>query len=178
MKIGDKVRCIKWDANLEIGKVYTIYNSSIICNKNIITLVENGCGYYADYFEVVMSIENKIALAKSFIGKSVIGGMTKRLYIPNRIDIVTSLDDAKRLKVSSDVVKNQFKMDDIVVVLSDDYLSFPVEMVKLAPESKTVKLNENYEANVYQDKIVVGCQTFPISILEELKNTHSSLIEH
>ena len=36
------------------------------------------------------------------------------------------------------------------------------------PESQKVKLNNQYTAIVTKDKIVVGCQQFDVSILEEL----------
>jgi hypothetical protein len=38
-----------------------------------------------------------------------------------------------------------------------------------APSFVSVKLNDTNTANVYADKIVVGCQTFPISIVKDLQ---------
>lgn len=43
------------------------------------------------------------------------------------------------------------------------------------PKFVEVKLNSDYTAKVYKDKIEVGCQTFPISVLETLNETVKSL---
>jgi hypothetical protein len=45
----------------------------------------------------------------------------------------------------------------------------------LTPKSVKVKLNDNHTAEVFKDKIVVDCQTFPISVLDELYNAHESI---
>lgn len=37
-----------------------------------------------------------------------------------------------------------------------------------APISKVVKLNSEYEATVYADKVEVGCQSFPWTKIEEI----------
>ena len=53
-------------------------------------------------------------------------------------------------------------------VLSLD--EFALKMMGLGkPTSYKVKLNDNHEAVVTKDSIKVGCQTFPHSIVEELK---------
>lgn len=38
----------------------------------------------------------------------------------------------------------------------------------ITPKSKFVVLNKEHKAEVFKDKIVVGCQSFPITILDEL----------
>ena len=38
-----------------------------------------------------------------------------------------------------------------------------------------VKLNDEYVAKVYKEKIVVGCQTFPPTILDKLYEAHESI---
>jgi hypothetical protein len=38
----------------------------------------------------------------------------------------------------------------------------------LQPVSNMVVLNDNYSAEVHKDKVVVGCQTFPIDKLKEI----------
>lgn len=43
------------------------------------------------------------------------------------------------------------------------------------PPHEIVELNKEYHAKVYKDKIEVGCQTFPIEILEKLQGAYDSL---
>ena len=44
-----------------------------------------------------------------------------------------------------------------------------------APEFKEVKLNDSHSAQVYKDKIVVGCQTFPVEIMDKLRDAWESV---
>lgn len=50
-----------------------------------------------------------------------------------------------------------------IVTLDDLY-----EMESFGPKSAKVKLNENHAAIVTKDSIKVGCQTFPVSIIQDL----------
>lgn len=56
------------------------------------------------------------------------------------------------------------------VLLNDKWLFpfFVLEVVKSKPAFVKVKLNDEYTAEVYSDKIVVGCQTFDTSIARNL----------
>tara|TARA_R110000868_G_scaffold217413_1_gene467486 strand:- start:633 stop:1034 length:402 start_codon:yes stop_codon:yes gene_type:complete len=40
--------------------------------------------------------------------------------------------------------------------------------MQLKPDFSEVKLNSEYSAKVYKDKIVVGCQTFSVGIIDDL----------
>jgi hypothetical protein len=63
------------------------------------------------------------------------------------------------------------------VQLSNDYCVpfFVLELVSKSPKVVKVKLNENHTAEVSKDGIKVGCQTFPIGIVEELEKAIKSL---
>lgn len=52
---------------------------------------------------------------------------------------------------------------------------FREDLIKLAPKSKTVKLNETYTAEVFKDKVVVGCQEFPYEVIKEIVKSHDSI---
>jgi hypothetical protein len=43
------------------------------------------------------------------------------------------------------------------------------------PEYIEVKLNDSYTAKIYKNKIKVGCQEFPIEIVEKLKKALGEL---
>ena len=47
-----------------------------------------------------------------------------------------------------------------------------LEVVSTKPKSIKVKLNDTYTAEVYEDKIVVGCQTFSIDVVDLICKAH------
>jgi hypothetical protein len=126
-------------------------------------------------FENVMSLEKQIELAKSFIGKNVEYNDGALSYKVEKVNVVLSIQEALGLKICSNLVKDEIQNKGYAVVLSDDNFAHPVELVKLTTKSKEVVLNDRYTAKVYTDKIKVGCQTFPISILDELIEARNSL---
>jgi hypothetical protein len=135
--------------------------------------------YFADYFKIVnveLSMEEQVKLAKSYIGKTVSsvkdGVITHKV---EKVNVVLSIKEAMKLKICSILVQDEIQNKGYAVVVSDDILAYPVELVKLTAKSKEVVLNESYTAKVYSDKIEVGCQTFPISILDELIEARNSL---
>jgi hypothetical protein len=52
---------------------------------------------------------------------------------------------------------------------------FREDLIKLAPKSKTVKLNDSYFAEVFKDKVVVGCQTFDKDAIDKIVEAQSEL---
>ena len=121
-------------------------------------------------------MEEQVKLAKSYIGKTVSsvkdGVITHKV---EKVNVVLSIKEAMKLKICSILVQDEIQNKGYAVVVSDDILAYPVELVKLTAKSKEVVLNESYTAKVYSDKIEVGCQTFPISILDELIEARNSL---
>lgn len=61
---------------------------------------------------------------------------------------------------------------DITIVKFSDLKNFDSY---LALKFVEVVLNKEHTAKVYKDKVVVGCQSFPISVLEELYKAKLSL---
>ena len=55
-------------------------------------------------------------------------------------------------------------------------LDFPFFVLEKFEDTKTVTLNEDYAALVSQDSVVVGCQTFPWSKIEEIIEAHNRLV--
>lgn len=58
------------------------------------------------------------------------------------------------------------------------YPFFALEIVKKRPRKVTVELNGEYSAEVYKDKIVVGCQTFDTSIIQALADAHKCISDN
>jgi hypothetical protein len=120
----------------------------------------------------VAGIEQQIELAKSYIGKQVEGFGN---YIVEQIHAVVSKEDAYKLGVASNSVLNDIDNNGFSVVISGGNFANPVMSVKIKPDSVKIKLNDTYDADVTKDTIVVGCQTYPISILDELIAARKSL---
>ena len=52
---------------------------------------------------------------------------------------------------------------------------FVLELVSKKPRSIKLRLSDDYDAQVFKDKIVVGCQTFPISAVEAILRASKEL---
>ena len=60
--------------------------------------------------------------------------------------------------------------------INDWYFPFFVlELVSKKPRSIKLRLSDDYDAQVFKDKIVVGCQTFPISAVEAILRASKEL---
>jgi hypothetical protein len=55
-------------------------------------------------------------------------------------------------------------------------IPFYAKFIKLVPKVKEIKLNDNYTAQVYKDKVVVGCQTFNKDAIDKIVEAQSELI--
>lgn len=50
-----------------------------------------------------------------------------------------------------------------------------VNIDKYITKKIAVKLNDEYTAEVFKDKVVVGCQTFPIDIIQKLLDAYLTI---
>jgi hypothetical protein len=144
------------------------------CNDGIWKYYENNdpMGWAGtEYAELVLidrpSLEEQIKLAKSMVGKEFIWGDSP--FKATEWKITNSLSS----RVHSGSVYDEVAEFGVCVYLqSVGGMQCPVlcedliEVIK--PKFIEVTLNGTYNAKVYEDKIEVGCQTFPISILEDL----------
>jgi len=114
-------------------------------------------------------IFEQIRLAKAMIGKEVKNKKGLK-FTPECISIVYSESNCISPPMRQEVDDNGF-----CVYVTGQGLYCPVMEVKIAPEIKTVKLNENHTAEVHEDKIVVGCQTFDIENIRNLVRAYDEL---
>lgn len=61
------------------------------------------------------------------------------------------------------------------LVTLNEFLEALASYYKSTPKSISVKLNSEYTAKVFADKIVVGYQTIPISVITQIVNAHHKL---
>lgn len=131
----------------------------------------------AHYFELVKSkntLEAKIEYAKELVGKKVyFTSQTTEITGKYYVDSWHVTNTKPSNLGEESLVDKELKANGVCVyVLLSSGVHVPVNSERLeldkTPEYKEVKLNSSYTAKVYKDKIEVGCQTFPVSILKEL----------
>lgn len=138
-------------------------------NFHYAELVECECGV------VLNTLEEQIAFAKSAVGKTFTYNNGKPFVIKDWDVSRNKGDSLHSVSVWSEIDKNGI----CVYLLGEDKTRTPVLNKHLKeykkPEFLELKLNDSYTAKVYDGKVEVGCQTFPISILGELLNLHKQL---
>lgn len=180
-KKGDKVIFIETGyTSMTHGKEYEITsiddpNDGPLTLLNVVTDNGNVIGFYAKRFKpstVVPTIDELVKKAKSLVGKSCIDSTDGDKFNPTTIKIAVDETQAGKLSIRS---QDSFRKNGFVVALVQGGLSLPVEELILAPDSKTIELTKDYDAEVFKDKVVVGCQTIPIAKLEELLKLSKTL---
>ena len=165
-KKGDKIKAVRdlGDLSLILNKIYEV--ESVETDGFI--LVKNDIGNFEEYkchrFELVESslpsIEEQIKLAKSFIGKRVASGTID--------DIASEIFVHVKSPNTSYDVKDFYRIHGYCVAVRYGCCESPVVNLKLLPEFKELKLNDNHTAKIFKDRVEVGCQTFPIKVIREL----------
>ena len=166
-KKGDKVIAVKnCEPWLTKGKEYIIAGENIN-DFDCIRIEESDDGqknlsFFKVRFSLVpseMPLGEQVELAQTYIGKNTTEGKCKSVQV-----CLTEKDVNER----SFSCQNYFKEHGFCVAIMGGYWSVPLPTVSLAPESKTIKLTDDYNAEVFADKVKVGCQTIPLSKLEEI----------
>jgi hypothetical protein len=139
-----------------------------------------GSHYYEKVKIATPTLEDKIQRAKDLIGKKVLFTAQSIGVVKTKVASwhVTSTTPPA-LDERSLIYKYLQDNDACVYVVLGNNSHVPVDSERLEvivePEYKEVDLNGSYTAKVYKDKIEVGCQTFNVSILEELIQAHKEL---
>lgn len=181
IKAGTEVKATEGGWDLIKGNIYKLTQDSHINRGKMVYTIRDEKEIYeydSSWFEIVEesrpSMEEQVALAKSYIGKEVLSG-PDRIRI-QRVIVIINEADARN---SSQVVLKDFDKHGYCIAIKGSCFTVPVLSVQLAPVEppfKMVELNSTYTAKVTKDTIEVGCQTFPISILDELIAAHESII--
>lgn len=170
-KKGDKVRRTLNDyfwqnTGLDINKPHVI---SRVFSNDSIELEGSNCTFMGKWFTLwERTVEEQLILANSLVGKSVsyMGGCCFKV---NNVDVYF------KGQKKSGSINEYLETHDICVAVSGGVYTIPVELVEIVPESIEVKLNEKHSAKVFKDKVAVGCQTFPITIIDDLKKALEEL---
>lgn len=133
----------------------------------------NGFAEY-EYIELVevksirpdlSTVENQLEYAKTLIGKRVKSNRDISVYSENGYPTGWEVAGYKFVDFNNTNYRNrsvELSLDkgwSVAVYMTNDNSLLPVEFVELVPESKTIKLTDEYDATIYKNKVVVGCQT-------------------
>lgn len=111
-----------------------------------------------------LSLPEQIALAKSYLSKTVIDKDGAKFKVET---FGVYIDGAPKTGQESYVVTTYAKKNGVCVFVFGG-ISVPVTTIKSIVKDISVKLNDSYTAVITEKGIKVGCQTFPLSIVEEL----------
>jgi hypothetical protein len=174
MKKGSKIKCIRPSSGLTLNKIYEVTRLDYDNDPYLVN--DNGDNemYYANRFEVVVleldTLDEQIAFARTLIDKKVNGKHTS--YVATKLEIFLSKDQASK---SSSSVYGYFNQHGFCVAVGCVGCIEPVTGVKLAPESTTIELTSDYQAEVFKTEVKVGCQTISIEKVKEILTIAESL---
>jgi hypothetical protein len=178
-KVGDKVIAsgdISGCAYITKNKEYEVVGLDFMngCNSNCAIRIVSDRGKidsYMEYrftlFEKELTLEEQVKLAKSYIGKNVESTDGKYSGLADTVEVVVDRTFLTGKNSSAWVVEYFDKHGFVVIVKSNNYWTIPVTRLKLV-EFTEFKLNDEYTAKIYDDKVIVGCQTFKIETIKEL----------
>jgi hypothetical protein len=165
-------------AHITVGRLYTAIDLGYdrVDLHDMDNGSDNGGNYSWKYFKKLtdLSIEELIEVAKSLVGLKLLspGGETYD---------ITSWGISNDIDNNSWSVREDVKLNDVSVFIRfnvgcnvpiRDLHSYRVVYPAL---TEKVKLNKNYDAIVSKTDVVVGCQTFPISVVEKILEVSKKL---
>tara|TARA_R110002167_G_scaffold98020_1_gene258226 strand:- start:6688 stop:7332 length:645 start_codon:yes stop_codon:yes gene_type:complete len=125
-----------------------------------------------------LSLEQQLLKAATFLNKNIInvvvptlGGNPVRQFKVTSIHLVKTVDDINTVQSKNawgSMEKELEKNGEFAVGVSGKGFFIPLSYIKLAPKFQSLKLNDEYTARIYGDKVVVGCQTFDIDTIKKL----------
>lgn len=179
MKIGDKVKRLPQyhgSFSHDLNEIYTITQ---IRSRGRTICIEDSNGrdrecWDANKFELANKEPNYLEQFKEAtkcIGKkgSYKDGTSSRLNIKRVV-----LASQNSVGDKSTLVHDYLKDHEFCVVCVDGAVCVPFESITVL-NYEELKISDQYTAQVYKDKVVVGCQTIPIDTVKELIKLSESI---
>lgn len=125
-----------------------------------------------------LTLEQQLLKAATFLNKTVInvvnpalGGEPDERFKVTSIHLVKTVDDINTVGSNNpwgSMEKELEKNGEFAVGVSGKGFFIPLSYIEIAPKFQSLKLNDEYTAHVYEDKVVVGCQIFDIDTIKKL----------
>lgn len=180
MKIGDKIKCIKWDSGLTVGKEYEVFSYSPTWygdNTPVITVTKDGTHhYYADHFELqkqnmkigqtIKCINNKDSNSLVLNGKYTVTDINQHgniqvthvtsfeplqhYYKPNRFEVVAESAVSNKIDITKEYQTRDGRKVKLFAI-SDD-VNHPVVGQILDAGKQWFNENWTLEGKLYNDE--------------------------
>jgi hypothetical protein len=127
------------------------------------------------------TLQEQVVAAKYLVGKKVYYYDSQGGYFSF---VVTSWVAVSKETITlrtnySQLVHRTLETNDVVIVINGGAgLNIPITIVvkvEEVPKAVKVKINSTYDAEVFKDKIVVGCTTVSQTVFEEIMATYNRL---
>lgn len=174
-KVGDRLRVIDNDMRkdqLKIGATCEVTHTENF-GRSVKVKFDDPSNWtenflYSDRFELChrKSLDQDLALARTFLNKKVASCSSDTTFIVDIVRVYTKEDGA--FHTSSPKVVLEVEKNGYCVALIGGIYQIPLSDAIESPTSKTVKLNDTYDAVVSKSEVTVGCQTFSIDKIREL----------
>jgi len=152
---------------IDIGK--TIGDNVILYTHNDFILVTDINKKKKD---MTPTIEEQLKLARSYVNEKVFSERGSFFTVES---VAVLFKGAIPEEFNSRAVSEKLQNNDSCVVVRGSGYTVPVEEVTLVERFKRVQLNSEYSAKVYKDKIVLGCQTFDFSVINDIVEARNQL---
>jgi hypothetical protein len=181
-KVGDRLKVIDNDCRqgqIKIGATCKVIHTENF-GRSVKVKFDDSSNWTENYldsdrFELLPSrtLEQDLELARTFLNKDVVSRNGGEKFTVKRIKVYLKEDGEHRN--SSVTVMGEIEKNGYCVTLIGNKYHIPVSDAVEPPISKTVKLNDTYNAVVTKTEVKVGCQTFPINKIRELIEANESL---
>jgi len=173
MKKGDKIKCVNPTTSLTLNKVYEVLDvdydyDPYVTNDN--GFREMYCSYRFEVVSGVPTLEEQAKDALSLLGKKVMHGTTTLV-----VESITIYGVSNKPPYTNPIVNGYYDKHGFCVVIKGGRYAVPVDGVTLVPESKTIELTNEYDAEVFKNEVKVGCQTISIEKVKEILTIAESL---
>jgi hypothetical protein len=179
-KVGDLVTCVNVGNNSYITqhKKYTINR---VCGDDGTIRITDDQGdeghYSVTRFQLVdADLVSLITLAYTFVGKKFTLSSSPRVKRDcDRVKVYLHRDEFNGGTVGSVNAHAMFDTLGFAVMIGTSGYECDVRHAIEAPNSKKIDLTNDYDAEVFADKVVVGCQTITKDKVVELLKTMEDL---
>lgn len=165
--------CVRTEgsAHITLGRLYTTKRESSHDHIDITdmdNLDEDGGNYSTQFFKKLseLSIDELIALAKSLVGLRIVSSW-------NEDYAIEGWEITNKIHKGSVLVREDVRDNGVSVYLQVESKAIPIRnlngyRIVYPALTEKVYLNEDYTAIVSKTHVEVGCQKFPIEVVESI----------
>lgn len=166
--VGDKIKCVSPTGELIFGRIYTVKRyspSSVYLEETSLphyNYLPNRFELYTTKAHKDMTFDEQLTIAKGLVGKQVEYNHNKILVS----DVLVFIKGVDSNEISQ-LVENVLKTKDWCIAIKSAMQTIPFEDITI-PSYTVINDVGDYEAKVYTDHVMVGCQRISKAKVEEI----------